>query len=226
MSDKSKRKNSSPEELLQQAKLLHPENGAFIRGETKNLPHKAELLANLYSQAGFTISDKNLQATRRNRLQEFSFILIGFTFPCSCAGLIVITSYVHAFVTQYKPSLLLNGLIILPFALLFAYIGIGSIGNLWRIATTSEQKIQARIVNSIKNGKFIMGKATEQGEGRFVIAGRSGSYSESKSFDLSYISPDTGKLHRISWHSLQYRTINIDDDIILLYLNNNCVIVL
>ena len=211
MTDKRKRKNLSPDELLQQAKLLHPENEAFVRGETKNFYNHTEILANLYHRLGFPTWHDSLQKPQRNRFLQFVISLILITFVVGLGLFITVGVY------QMSDVVLLCRL---PIIGIFAYITIGGmmgIRNLWNIATTSKKKMNAHIAKLVKEGRFITGTV--------VWIGRDSS-NKRPSVDLSYILPKNGKMRKLSWHSTEYRSVQKGDNLILLYLNDKSVIVL
>ena len=223
MTDKPKRKNLSPDELLQQANLLYRGNEAFVRSKSPKVYPESEIIANLYYQSGFSISSERLQNPRRNRFTEF-FAIFFMSSVLLSVGLFGFMSFSAKLALEFQWVLLCPAITIMPVFLFMMFLGFAVMVNLWKIAVTSDKVIQKRISSLLQHGKLITGKRTPYGEGRLVISRFNTGKNEC--IDVSYISPKTGKLSRLTWYTTRYTGIQVDDTVILLYLNDDCVIVL
>ena len=219
MTDKPKRKNLSPDELLQQAKLLHPENEAFVRGETKNLYAKPEIYANLYDKKGFPLNPENLRDTKRKKSSDMVATLI----PSCLIWFLtfgVTTSFLGTLILNFEPALIPSSFCMIPIIGFFMYLSFGVIRNVINIVKTQESDVQTQLSQCIQYGHLITGNAVD-------IERNYGIPQRTAIVYYNYVSPNTGKIKKGVWHTLfRNHAIEIDDNIILLYLNDNCVIVL
>jgi hypothetical protein len=216
--DKPKRKNLSPEELLQQAKLLHPENEVFVQGKSKILHPKDGIYANLYYQKGFPFKPEHLRSTKRNKLSDMG--------DSSCFGCLMWFATVFivillpmTFITNYDPLLIPLSFCYIPIIGLFIYITAGITWNVKNIATIQESDIQAELSQCIQHGQLIKGYA--------ILVSNYPHPAGYAIIDYKYVSPASGKVKQRTWHFLaSNHAVKTEDDLILLYLHDNCVIVL
>jgi hypothetical protein len=208
--DKPKRKNLSPDELLQQAKLLHPENEAFVRGESKVLAENTEIYENLFLKTGMPFSSTGelvykLRIILMNVIAGILLILLGTGFPY--------------FMITSSPDLALPALsviFIVAVCLPLTILGIHGIRRAWITAQFNENEFRTQIVNLTKYGQLILAQVEKQS--------RSDKYTMIK---YRYVSPNTGEQKRETWYAKNPKNLSaIPKNVILLYLNDDCVIVL
>lgn len=138
---KPKRKNLSPDDLLQEARLLYPENEAFVRGESKELHPKMTIFANIRR------GKYNFSGNRTQSIVATLFLLI----PSVFIGSIFVRSMVLEHTLAMK---FVSGFISL---LVWGWI-ISLVHLLWKFFTFNEVRILRDFTNLIQQGELVSGE--------------------------------------------------------------------
>jgi hypothetical protein len=212
MTDKPKRKNLSPEELLQQANLLYRDNEAFVRGKSKVIASTAEMFDNLSDKYGLQLSHEGFPPNKWEVSGCYfisGVILLLFAiFVCD----IMFSLLVADFNDGTFMAAVLMACITLPLAVL----GMISVLAARKTAKFNEQEFRTEVSDLMKWGHLILGhiETRKQVKGYSII-------------EYSYVSPETGDIKKGSWRTKKYQSLFAKrGNLILLCLNDDCVIVL
>jgi hypothetical protein len=152
--DKPKRKNLSPDELLQQAKLLHPENESFLFGESEKIYPYDEIDINLHAANGIGVRKKGeelVNVSKWTYTASAVIVTIGTIAIVLRVFYFVIEAFTNADVLVLK-NLFAAGLAAVPlvFVIPFAVI-------MWRAASRKSPDTQQLVSELISNGEIIVG---------------------------------------------------------------------
>ena len=194
--EKPKRKNLSPDELLQEARLLYPENEAFVRGESKALHPKMTIFANIRHRK-YKIS--------ANRIQDIVLGIIAIGISVSgvifTAGVAMSFDEISTMIIIGIPVLFFGGLTVF-----FSYI-------LWKMLTFSERLLEDDYINLVKHGRLIFGEGVSVNQ-------------KTRSIGFMIYPPNADRGKYAYWHLDEEISLEKGDKVIILHLDNELSIVL
>lgn len=209
---KPKRKNLSPEELLQEAYLFYPENEAFVVGKSKNLYPRATILANIRAKKyGFPLSQEDFKTSKTEWQSSFStLIFIGGLIVLTTSPVVVIDYNILFNDAPIEVKEVLINLIGLPIFV----IGLLYLANAVRMLGFKQRKLRRDYAQLVRHGKLLLGEITAvNDETHQHIA-----------FDFS--PPNTQKIKRGYWFYGKKTRLQAGDKIIILYVDDKLSIVL
>lgn len=213
--EKSKRKNLSPDELLQKAHLLYPENEAFVRGDSKELHPKGTIFANLRAKKyGFPISSNAFATDYTGKVSGLGVMLVILgLFLCGATSTFLTDTDI--FLRGSNIEARLFGIVcinLLGISLFLAALYI--LFKMWKMLTFKQNKLQHDYTYLIQHGTLYLGE---------VVGYYKRKASTMIRIELCFKTLDDNK-HNIYWYI--ENALSINTNVIVLYVDDKLCIVL